>query len=328
VANPRVHEIASEIGVDSKVALAKLKELGEYVKSPHRPSRPRWRASCARPSRPTAQRRSRPTPPPPRRRARLPRPPRRAPARRASRTGEARRTGHARRGRAAAPRARGSAAPAAPAHRHPPGAAPRRHRVPAAHRDRATTRSRPRRAWGSARRPASGQQPVRVGAGHGPAPDPATSRVRRPAPRRAASRAPRPGGAGRPGGGGRPGAPFQQRPGGPGRPGGAGGFQRPGGTGGRSSRRFRRSSRRWRRSWPWSRRRHRGCLRQGRRQEQAAQVASGEAAGIRDAVGARRRRRQRPKGNGEIIRLRRGASPTSRTSSRPCAATPCSPARS
>ena len=34
MANPRVHEIASEIGVDSKVALAKLKELGEYVKSP------------------------------------------------------------------------------------------------------------------------------------------------------------------------------------------------------------------------------------------------------------------------------------------------------
>ena len=34
MANPRVHEIASELGVDSKVALAKLKELGEYVKSP------------------------------------------------------------------------------------------------------------------------------------------------------------------------------------------------------------------------------------------------------------------------------------------------------
>jgi len=31
---PRVHEIASELGVDSKVALAKLKELGEFVKSP------------------------------------------------------------------------------------------------------------------------------------------------------------------------------------------------------------------------------------------------------------------------------------------------------
>jgi translation initiation factor IF-2 len=34
VAKPRVHEIASELGVDSKVALAKLKELGEFVKSP------------------------------------------------------------------------------------------------------------------------------------------------------------------------------------------------------------------------------------------------------------------------------------------------------
>lgn len=31
---PRVHEIAAEFGVDSKVALAKLKELGEFVKSP------------------------------------------------------------------------------------------------------------------------------------------------------------------------------------------------------------------------------------------------------------------------------------------------------
>ncbi|GAB3617874.1 hypothetical protein GCM10027416_24310 [Okibacterium endophyticum] len=33
-AKPRVHEIASELGVDSKVALAKLKEIGEFVKSP------------------------------------------------------------------------------------------------------------------------------------------------------------------------------------------------------------------------------------------------------------------------------------------------------
>jgi translation initiation factor IF-2 len=32
VAKPRVHEVASELGVDSKVALAKLKELGEFVK--------------------------------------------------------------------------------------------------------------------------------------------------------------------------------------------------------------------------------------------------------------------------------------------------------
>lgn len=33
-AKPRVHEIASELGVDTKVALEKLKELGEYVKGP------------------------------------------------------------------------------------------------------------------------------------------------------------------------------------------------------------------------------------------------------------------------------------------------------
>nr|MBA3252167.1 translation initiation factor IF-2 N-terminal domain-containing protein [Geodermatophilaceae bacterium] len=30
----RVHELAKELGQDSKTVLAKLKELGEYVKSP------------------------------------------------------------------------------------------------------------------------------------------------------------------------------------------------------------------------------------------------------------------------------------------------------
>ncbi|WP_092667187.1 translation initiation factor IF-2 [Agrococcus carbonis] len=34
VANPRVHEIAAEVGVESKVAMAKLKEMGEFVKGP------------------------------------------------------------------------------------------------------------------------------------------------------------------------------------------------------------------------------------------------------------------------------------------------------
>jgi len=34
VAKPRVHEVASELGVESKVALEKLKELGEFVKGP------------------------------------------------------------------------------------------------------------------------------------------------------------------------------------------------------------------------------------------------------------------------------------------------------
>ena len=33
-AKPRVHEIAAELGIDSKIALEKLKEMGEYVKGP------------------------------------------------------------------------------------------------------------------------------------------------------------------------------------------------------------------------------------------------------------------------------------------------------
>ncbi len=33
-AKPRVHEVAAELGVDSKIALAKLKEMGQFVKGP------------------------------------------------------------------------------------------------------------------------------------------------------------------------------------------------------------------------------------------------------------------------------------------------------
>lgn len=33
-AKPRVHEVAAELGIDSKLALAKLKEMGEFVKGP------------------------------------------------------------------------------------------------------------------------------------------------------------------------------------------------------------------------------------------------------------------------------------------------------
>ena len=32
MALPRVYDIAKEVGIDTKVALAKLEELGEYVK--------------------------------------------------------------------------------------------------------------------------------------------------------------------------------------------------------------------------------------------------------------------------------------------------------
>ncbi len=34
MAKPRVHEIASELGIDSKTALEKLKAMGEFVKGP------------------------------------------------------------------------------------------------------------------------------------------------------------------------------------------------------------------------------------------------------------------------------------------------------
>ena len=33
-AKPRVHEIAAELGIDSKRALEKLKDIGEFVKGP------------------------------------------------------------------------------------------------------------------------------------------------------------------------------------------------------------------------------------------------------------------------------------------------------
>ncbi|MFD1723087.1 translation initiation factor IF-2 N-terminal domain-containing protein, partial [Amnibacterium endophyticum] len=34
MAKPRVHEIATDLGIDTKLALAKLKEMGEFVKGP------------------------------------------------------------------------------------------------------------------------------------------------------------------------------------------------------------------------------------------------------------------------------------------------------
>ena len=34
MANPRVHEIAAELGIESKIVLEKLKGMGEFVKGP------------------------------------------------------------------------------------------------------------------------------------------------------------------------------------------------------------------------------------------------------------------------------------------------------
>ena len=339
MAKPRVHEIASELGVDSKVALAKLKELGEFVKSPSSTIEPpvarKLRAALAAegssgssdakpaaasarpasgarpgPARPAATpgaRPSGPTPGPakPAAPAAAPAPAEAAPA-------------------ASAPAASPSASPA-PAPAAKPGnaggtpAAP----TPGAGAPKPGPSAPPRpggarpgnnpfaSAQGMGQRPAGprpGNNPFASAQGMGQRPTPGN--IPRPqAPRPGAPRpgAPRPGGAGRPGGGGRPGAPFQQRPGGPGRPGGAGGgFQRPGGGapgGGFAGR-------------PG------GGGGRGRGPGGGTAGAFGKGGGKSKQRKSRRAKRQEfemrsapvvggvnvSKGNGEIIRLRRGAS--------------------
>ena len=346
MAKPRVHEIASELGVDSKVALAKLKELGEFVKSPSstieppvarklraalaaesssgssdaKPAAPAARpASGARPgpARPAATPGARPSGPTP------------GPAKPAAPAAPA----------AAAPAAPAPAAatpaPAAPAEKAPapapktpssppsPGsAAP----TPGAGAPKPGPSAPPRpggarpgnnpfaSAQGMGQRPAGprpGNNPFASAQGMGQRPTPGN--IPRPqAPRPGAPRpgAPRPGGAGRPGGGGRPGAPFQQRPGGPGRPGGAGGgFQRPGGAPGAPG------------GGGFAGRPGGGGGR-GRGPGGGTAGAFGKGGGKSKQRKSRRAKRQEfemrsapvvggvnvSKGNGEIIRLRRGAS--------------------
>ncbi|MBT9606528.1 translation initiation factor IF-2 [Microbacterium sp.] len=344
MAKPRVHEIASELGVDSKVALAKLKELGEFVKSPSSTIEPpvarKLRAALAAegssgssdakpaaasarpasgarpgPARPAATpgaRPSGPTPGPakPAAPAAAPAPAEAAPAAPAL--------------AASAPAASPSASPA-PAPAAKPGnaggtpVAP----TPGAGAPKPGPSAPPRpggarpgnnpfaSAQGMGQRPAGprpGNNPFASAQGMGQRPTPGN--IPRPqAPRPGAPRpgAPRPGGAGRPGGGGRPGAPFQQRPGGPGRPGGAGGgFQRPGGGapgGGFAGR-------------PG------GGGGRGRGPGGGTAGAFGKGGGKSKQRKSRRAKRQEfemrsapvvggvnvSKGNGEIIRLRRGAS--------------------
>ncbi|MDU0344212.1 translation initiation factor IF-2 [Microbacterium sp. KSW2-29] len=340
MAKPRVHEIASELGVDSKVALAKLKELGEFVKSPSstieppvarklraalaaegssgssdaKPAAPSARpASGARPgpARPAATpgaRPSGPTPGPAKPAA--PAAPEAAPAPAASAP-------------AASAPAASTPAPAAPAKPGAKPAAPSAAPTPGAGAPKPGPSSPPRpggarpgnnpfaSSQGMGQRPAGprpGNNPFASAQGMGQRPTPGN--IPRPqAPRPGAPRpgAPRPGGAGRPGGGGRPGAPFQQRPGGPGRPGGAGGgFQRPGGGapgGGFAGR-------------PG------GGGGRGRGPGGGTAGAFGKGGGKSKQRKSRRAKRQEfemrsapvvggvnvSKGNGEIIRLRRGAS--------------------
>ncbi|WP_194764239.1 translation initiation factor IF-2 [Microbacterium sp. UFMG61] len=324
---PRVHEIAAELGVDSKIALAKLKELGEFVKSPSSTIEPpvarklraaiesdaslkssgdaapaakpassaaKPAASGAKPAAPgRAPRPGAPVPGP----KPGPKPVAEAPVAEApAETPAPAAPAAPKSGDDAAPKPSGDAAPK-------PGA-PRPGNNPFSS------------AQGMGQRPAGprpGNNPFASAQGMGQRPTPGN--IPRPqAPRPGAPRpgAPRPGsprpGAPRGGQGGRPGAPFQQRPGGPGRPGGAGGpgagpGARPGGGGGFAGR-------------PG------GGGGRGRGPGGGTAGAFGKGGGKSKQRKSRRAKRQEfemrsapvvggvnvTRGNGEIIRMRRGAS--------------------
>ncbi|WP_324011997.1 translation initiation factor IF-2 [Microbacterium sp. JZ37] len=257
MAKPRVHEIAAELGVDSKVALAKLKELGEFVKSPSSTVEPpvarKLRAAleseaaakpadapadakpAARkpaPARPGAPRPGAPKPGPARPAekpaAEAPAAPKPAPAKPAAKPAPA------------APQAEKPAAGEAPAAPKPEAAAPAAPGAPTpgprpggprpGNNPFASQQGMGKRPGG----PRPGNNPFASAQGMGQRPTPGNI-PRPPKPQAPRPGAPRPGAPrpGRPGGGaGRPGAPFQQRPGGAGRPGGpgAGGGFRPGGA--------------------------------------------------------------------------------------------------
>jgi len=314
VAKPRVHEIASELGVDSKVALAKLKELGEFVKSPSSTIEPpvarKLRAALE------AEGAAKPADAAPAQA----KPAQARPGATAAKPGPARPAAPAPAAPAAPTPAAAAPAPAAPAAAAPE--APAEPAAPAADDKPASGSPAPRpgaprpgnnpfaSSQGMGQRPAGprpGNNPFASSQGMGQRPTPGN--IPRPqAPRPGAPRpgAPRPGGAGRPGGG-RPGAPFQQRPGGPGRPGGAGGFQRPGAPGGAPGGFAGRPG---------------GGGGRGRGPGGGTAGAFGKGGGKSKQRKSRRAKRQEfemrsapvvggvnvQKGNGEIIRLRRGAS--------------------
>jgi translation initiation factor IF-2 len=287
-AKPRVHEIAAELGIDSKVALAKLQELGEYVKSPASTIEPpvvrKLRAAVeADPSIKKAA------------------PEEKKPAA-AKKPAEPKTETPAEVAPEAPAKAPETDAPDAPTPSAPKSSAP----LPGAPRPGNNPFTA---AQGMGQRPGGprpGNNPFSSAQGMGQRPSPGN--IPRP-------QAPRPGGPreGAPGrsGGGRPGgAPFQQRPGsgprpgagfgprpggGPGAPGGAGGpgfGGRPGGGG------------------------------RGRGPAGGTAGAFGKGGGKSKQRKSRRTKRQEfemrdapvvggvnvQKGNGEIIRLRRGAS--------------------
>ena len=220
MAKPRVHEIASELGIDSKKALEKLKEMGEFVKGPSSSIEPpvarKLRAAlaadgitapakpAAAPAAPAAPRPSAPTPGPV---------------------------------VVAEPEAPAAAAPSVPASSTPSPAAPAAEPAPAdapagKSADAGSGIPRPgaprpgnnpfASAQGMQRpgAPRPGTNPYASAQGMQTRPPTSSTGIPRPAAPRPG--APRPGG---PGQGARPGG-FGQRPA------AAGGFQRPGGAGG------------------------------------------------------------------------------------------------
>ncbi|AZH84203.1 translation initiation factor IF-2 [Plantibacter sp. PA-3-X8] len=270
-AKPRVHEIASELGVDSKIAMAKLKELGEFVKGPSSSIEPPVarklraaleaegaKASAApaapakRPATPGA-----PTPGPAAPKAPAPA----APAPKAEAP-----AAPAPKQAAPGPKAPAAPAPAAEAPAAAAPAAPSAPAAPAAGDSPSGDAAKPGGPRPGAPRPGNnpfassqgmgqrptgtprpGNNPFAAAQGMGQRPNP--SNIPRPqaprpgSPRPGVGQGQRPGGPGRPGGAGRPAGGGGFRPGGAGggfRPGGApggapaGGFAgRPGGGGGR-----------------------------------------------------------------------------------------------
>nr|WP_206705938.1 translation initiation factor IF-2 [Microbacterium ginsengiterrae] len=311
---PRVHEIAAELGVDSKVALAKLKELGEFVKSPSstveppvaRKLRAAIEADGAIAAKAPEKQEKKPasaTPAAPAPKAPVPGPKRAAEPAPAP-APEAKPAAAAPSSSAPTP---GPSKPAPSADKPAPSAdknAPK----PGAPRPGNNPFSS---AQGMGQRPAGprpGNNPFASAQGMGQRPTPGN--IPRPqAPRPGAPRpgAPRPGsprpGAPRGGQGGRPGAPFQQRSGGPGRPGGGG----PGGPGARPGGGFAGRP---------------GGGGRGRGPGGGTAGAFGKGGGKSKQRKSRRAKRQEfemrdapvvggvnvTRGNGETIRMRRGAS--------------------
>ncbi|WP_449277694.1 translation initiation factor IF-2 [Leucobacter sp. GX24907] len=242
MANPRVHEIATEIGVDSKVVLAKLKEMGEFVKAPSSAIAPpvarKVKAALqaegvAKPAggsddsaKPAAKKAAGPKPG-----AAAPKPGPKAPAKKKDEAPQAPAA------EAESKSADAKSDPAAPKPNAAKTAAPKP--GGSAPKPGAPKPSGPRpgnnpfassQGMGIPRPPRPGNNPFAASQGMGRGNRPNPGNIPRPSPRPQGAGAGRPGAPGRPGGAGRPGGPGRPgRPGGGGAPGGGFGAPRPGG---------------------------------------------------------------------------------------------------